>query len=179
MHDGHSDAGDEVPNEEARPVGPHPAEDWDVSEQELQPLLLAAQRLQGALQRLRWDHQLPQPVPNGDFGRLEPLFKLGLIQSVSLLLPSFFSSPVIFLSVLLVGSFVIFRYTGSTSRCSIFSVYSDWFITTVALPLSAGKITMSKLSRRLFIAARSDFVMLLKNYLIQSVSTYINGVFPV
>ena len=83
VHDGHSDAGDEVPNEEAGPVGPHPAEDRDVSEQELQPLLLAARRLQGALQRLRWDHQLPQPVPNRDFGRPEPLFKLGLIQSVS------------------------------------------------------------------------------------------------
>ena len=84
MHDGHSDAGDEVPDEEAGPVGPHPAEDRDVSEQELQPLLLAARRLQGALQRLRWDHQLPQLFPNRDFGRLEPLLKLGLSRRMSM-----------------------------------------------------------------------------------------------
>ena len=72
---------------------------------------------------------------------------------------SFFNSLVIFLSVALVRSFEIFRYTGSSNRFLIF-LYSDWSITIVSLPLSAVKIARSDLSRRLLTAVRSGLVTL-------------------
>ena len=66
---------------------------------------------------------------------------VSVASSSSLLRFSSLSSFVIFLSIRAVGSLLILRYTGVSKCTRIFSSYCSSSITTVALPLSAGKIT--------------------------------------
>ena len=65
---------------------------------------------------------------------------------------SVFSALLIFVSTLDVGSFFSLAYVLSSSIRLIFDTYSVRSITTVALLLSAGRMTMSVSSRRVLIA---------------------------
>ena len=60
-------------------------------------------------------------------------------------------------SVVCVGSFFTFSYTGSVSRFFTFSTYCKVSIITVAFPLSAGRIVMFLSSFSAFMAALSSF----------------------